>query len=669
MDSKEGIEMKPQPDDARAGAHLAPSEHQRTGPDDAGANLATGADPLGAGSPAGSSVPPDGFNKRESYCLFVRVLKDCKELLERDRLIPPHSWNEGICLEICQARSGVPPGTLAVELLSDSEFLLLKLPRTGRGMTYDDSGLFQDCIEGSYYWGGTRAVVDVARRTRPQARRDRTKTRDYRRRATAEELASAEARLKQIDLAARKREERKKNPPPRGRGMTRRADEEFAKQYIRTKGKAPGVDPPLKLPQFASRSASPLDDFHSAMEPSDSSEEEEESSTDDDGGSTTCSEQPSQPSGGETDRTDRTRRTDTSNRAKRRDRKKRKEDLGKHPTNAKKEENRKDGKVVLSLFRDSPKEGALTYIDWRREVEEYLRKGFDNDRIKSAMLSSVEGQAYVNFMSCDEGRSRTPAQILQEMDGIYNVSITFRDLNARMCGMKQGPHEPIKAYYERMADVSVKLEQYHGDRFGPGELSLMKKDCFYAGLKESNKYLVSHMKDQPHYGPAQMLKEIREQEDSRYPPNTTPKPLGHDHQHKNADRKNVIPEKARVYAVRKTDLELPDPIPEEEEQPGEYDSELEESYDEGYYVAMVHAADEIDRTWGRCYNCAEEGHQWRDCTKPLKESLRLAKERLDRKKKLDLNRDGGTGAKGGRFPQGAGAKGQPPKGPMAKAKN
>ena len=53
----------------------------------------------------------------------------------------------------------------------------------------------------------------------------------------------------------------------------------------------------------------------------------------------------------------------------------------------------------------------------------------------------------------------------------------------------------------------------------------MKKDCFYVGLKEHNKYLVSHMKDRDQYGPAQMLKEIREQEDSRYPVNTMPKPL------------------------------------------------------------------------------------------------------------------------------------------------
>ena len=173
------------------------------------------------------------------------------------------------------------------------------------------------------------------------------------------------------------------------------------------------------------------------------------------------------------------------------------------------------------------------------------------------MLSSVEGQAYINFNSCDEGRNRTPAQILKEMDSICNVSVTFRDLNAQMCGLKQGMTEPIKA------DISVKLEQYHGNHFGPGELSLMKKDCFYVGLKEHNKYLVSHMKDQDQYGPMQMLKEIWEQEDSRYPANTTPKPTNTDNQSKSMthfDRKGTSYNKSRAYAVRQTDVQLPDPV-------------------------------------------------------------------------------------------------------------
>ena len=81
MDSKEGIEKKPQPVDARVRALLDPS-HLMSGPDDAGPSTDTGTNPPWAGSPAGSSIPSDGIRKRESYCLFVRVLKDSQELLE-----------------------------------------------------------------------------------------------------------------------------------------------------------------------------------------------------------------------------------------------------------------------------------------------------------------------------------------------------------------------------------------------------------------------------------------------------------------------------------------------------------------------------------------------------------------------------------------------------------
>ena len=136
--------------------------------------------------------------------------------------------------------------------------------------------------------------------------------------------------------------------------------------------------------------------------------------------------------------TDRTHRTNISNCNHRHNQRKRKEHRFRHPTNAKKEEDRRKGKVFLSLYWDSPKEGALTYTDWCREVEEYLHEGYDDNWVNDAMLSSVEGQAYANFHSCDEGRNRTPAQILREMDSIYNVSVTFQDLNARICGLETG---------------------------------------------------------------------------------------------------------------------------------------------------------------------------------------------------------------------------------------
>ena len=67
-------------------------------------------------------------------------------------------------------------------------------------------------------------------------------------------------------------------------------------------------------------------------------------------------------------------------------------------------------------------------------------------------------------------------------------------------------------------------------------------------------------------------------------------------------------------------------------------------------------ADEGEAFFGKCYNCGEPGHPWRDCKKPLKPALRLAlnselerKARLKEKKKLNPN--GGAGVKGGHVPK------------------
>ena len=73
----------------------------------------------------------------------------------------------------------------------------------------------------------------------------------------------------------------------------------------------------------------------------------------------------------------------------------------------------KKSKVVLSMFRDSQKEGALEYADWRAEVEEYIKKGYEDSKIKDAMLFSLEGKAHRNFRHCDEHGDLTPTEILK----------------------------------------------------------------------------------------------------------------------------------------------------------------------------------------------------------------------------------------------------------------
>ena len=126
--------------------------------------------------------------------------------------MPEYCWNAGISKDICEARTGVVLGTFSVDLLSDMEFLVYRLPKTGRGMSDHESVCHADLIAGSYLWAGSPAEIFVTQWTTQQARRDKARTREYHQRITVE-------RLQDLDLVAQKCKERALNPVGRGRGM------------------------------------------------------------------------------------------------------------------------------------------------------------------------------------------------------------------------------------------------------------------------------------------------------------------------------------------------------------------------------------------------------------------------------------------------------------------
>ena len=459
MDSKEGIE-KVVPVDAQAAELLDPS-FLRPGTHDAAT-----ADPPRerAGSPTGSCVLLDEHPRWESNCLYVRVLRDSDAILEQDRKVPEYCWNVGISKDICEARTGVVPDTFSVDLLSDTEFLVYHVPKTTRGMSDCKARSYADLIMGSYLWAGSPATIFVTKRTTQEARRDKVKTKEYRQKITVQRLATAQARLKDLEMVTQKRQERAANPVVRGRGMIHRADKYLAQRHGKEPERIPGTVP--VLPTFLDRAATP-DDYHSAREPSESEYDSEETDPEenrDDVDDDVCvgSDTTFKSSGHDMDRTN---RMTTANQTQRHNQQKRKESRGQHPTNA-------------------------------------------------------------------------------------------------------------------------------------------RKDCFYAGLKEHNKYLVSHMKDREQYGPAQMLREIREQEDSCYPANTSPKPHHTDSGNKNTSHynKNSMYDKPRVYTVRHTDVQIPDQGGDEPDLSPTNEIDPDEIYDEGYYVAVINTANEADK-WGRCFNC------------------------------------------------------------------
>ena len=117
--------------------------------------------------------------RRESNCLYVRVLRDSDAILEQDRKVPEYCWNAGISKDICEARTGVVPGTFSVDLLSDTEFLVYRIPKMTRGMSDNEARCYADLITGSYLWAGSPATVFVTKQTTQEARRDKVKTREY----------------------------------------------------------------------------------------------------------------------------------------------------------------------------------------------------------------------------------------------------------------------------------------------------------------------------------------------------------------------------------------------------------------------------------------------------------------------------------------------------------
>ena len=574
----------------------------------------TGTPPTRCRTDPGRSAPAKGIRHWESYCLLVRVIKDVLGLSERDIRVPAHAWDENIAADICESWIGCLPGTYKVQLLSDTEFLLRKRPTSGPEMNWQDANAVIRLIHGEFLWCGVPVSLAAGHRTKKEAKYDLDATFAYQHTRAQEWIALSKFRKDSKWSVITPKE-----PLPLGQGMTRRADKHFAKKVAGGTG--------LEQPDLHAAAKSP-DGYHSAREPSDLDNDTEEELPD-----VESEEEPMV----ESDNSDtssvwsgraslRSQRSTTENRDRKRARGRLRAMDSLRSTNAKKgikgrTPEGKKSKVVLSMFWDSQKEGALEYADWRAEVEEYIKKGYEDSKIKDAMLFSLEGKARRNFRHCDEHGDLTPTEILKRMDMSYNASVDFRDLNTRLCGLKQGTFEPPKDYYDRMVDIGVALRQYHQDRFQPGELSRIEKECFFAGLRDQSKYLVSHMKDKKEYGPMDMLKELRENDEARYPANTAHRPGKADGYDRNAGH----PDRKRGgYIARATNVEAyPDTNPDVGKDP-------EEAYDEGYYIGVVNTADEMNQRLRLCYNCGLSGYYWADCTKPLSESLKRESERTRR---------------------------------------
>ena len=211
------------------------------------------------------------------------------------------------------------------------------------------------------------------------------------------------------------------------------------------------------------------------------------------------------------------------------------------------------------------------------------------------MFASLEGMAQDNAKMIDENGDLHVTRILDGLDSLYGVSMTFQLLNAALCGLQQRQMESAHGYYNRMVQITVILRERHGNRYRPGELARMSKDCFYAGLLPENCPMVVHLKDQCHTTPLDLLKALLEQEENdtlmgtRYPPSTSSrtsqpsKPAEHYHQQPPAEKRND------GYTVRpaQLDTDSTEVVPEVDSAPlNDTLDALETWYNDGFLIGL-----------------------------------------------------------------------------------
>ena len=73
-------------------------------------------------------------------------------------------------------------------------------------------------------------------------------------------------------------------------------------------------------------------------------------------------------------------------------------------------------------------------VRWRSTSQ----RGTPGKRLRMQCFTYLEGKAKWNYEACDEKGDLTPDKILEGMDMIYSTSVSFRNLNAKLC-LKQGP--------------------------------------------------------------------------------------------------------------------------------------------------------------------------------------------------------------------------------------
>ena len=147
--------------------------------------------------------------------------------------VPPHAWLEGIVRDITEYCLGVPPGTVMVELLNDTEFLVFQRHWSkGNGMTWDQSILYIRQMHGVTHWAGMEVHIAARQCTINESWKDLDNNQEYQHQCAMEQMSNAQNQLQAL-AANKARRKLLRDPESQGWGHARRTNQYFAKEYLK----------------------------------------------------------------------------------------------------------------------------------------------------------------------------------------------------------------------------------------------------------------------------------------------------------------------------------------------------------------------------------------------------------------------------------------------------
>ena len=286
-----------------------------------------------------------------------------------------------------------------------------------------------------------------------------------------------------------------------------------------------------------------------------------------------------------------------------------------------------------------------------------MREGHPSTLIRDSVLSALKGRPRHTAKAAMEDGDRSLRSVMSTLDQVYGGATTYTTLLNKLNSVQQGYDETAKDYYEHVMQIRVKLQEFHAYMFCKGDLERQTKEAFFNGLRPEYQAMVVHKRDDPTVGTTDLLSAVREceenQENNRQncraeyakaylpshscptyhddqnarpapPPAPAPPPNGNRYQndHRRVDQ-NVPIHAAQVepgydHHYQEGGDYLPEYV--------NYDIPLDQDDDELTFAMemcsiAIHKADVIERQSGKCFNCKELGHYWRDCPKPLREEF------------------------------------------------